>query len=112
MAEGRYKLLVGKVRQRGWCGEIHPNTSVAYDSFHDIEHCVHEKKGKVGCLFDILADPGEHHDLALEMPDKAKEILAKMKKAENTWFNPNRGHVNPGGCVIADKTGFYQPWMP
>jgi len=112
MAEGRYKLLVGKVRQAGWCGQIHPNTSMAWDTFHDIEHCTHEKKGKVGCLFDILADPGEHHDLALEMPDKANEILAKMKQAENTWFNPDRGSVNPGGCVIAKKTGFYQPWLP
>ena len=128
MAEGRYKLLVGKVRQSGWCGQFHPNRTQPWDTFdrNSTEHCTvhhrHPKVGlkKVGCLFDVLADPTEHHDLALEMPEKAAEIFEKMKQAETHWFNPDRGGTNQhpdhdagvAACRVARETGFYQPYLP
>lgn len=42
IAEGRYKLLVGNVRQAGWCGKVHPNLSKQWDSFADVEECTRE----------------------------------------------------------------------
>ena len=46
MADGRYKLLVGKIRQAGWCGQVHPNISTTWNSFETIENCSYP--GKLG----------------------------------------------------------------
>jgi arylsulfatase A-like enzyme len=102
MAEGRYKLLVGVVRQAGWCGMVHPNTTTRWDSFGTVAMC-NVTDEKVGYLFDVLEDPGEHHDLALQMP-----VLA----AEEHWFNPDRGEPDPRACEVAKRTGFWQPFLP
>ena len=71
-----------------------------------------EDTGKVGCLFDVLADPEERHDLALQMPTKALELRRKMEAAERLWFNPDRGEPDPRACEVARKTGFWQPFLP
>ena len=110
MADGRYKLLVGKIRQAGWCGQVHPNISTTWNSFETIENCSYP--GKLGCLFDVLNDEGEHHDLSLEMPEKAQEIYDKMLRAEKKFYNPNRGDPDPRACDIAESTGFWQPYLP
>ena len=112
MAEGRYKLIVGtKVQQAGWCGQVHPNLTVQWNSFETIEECTVEATGKLGCLFDVLADPTEHNDLALKMPEKALEIKQKMEAAEKAWFNPDRGAPNEAACVVAKETGYWQPFL-
>ena len=84
IAEGRYKLLIGNIRQAGWTGQIHPNSTAPWDSFNDVLDCT-ARTEKLGCLFDIIDDPGEHRDLALSMPQKAQEIYSKMKAAELQW---------------------------
>ena len=104
MAEGRYKLLVGNVSQSGWCGETHPNLTAPWDSFADVAVCT--TKAKPGCLFDVLADPRETRDLALAMPAKAREIRAKMERAEREWFDPDRGDPDPRACALARERGF------
>ena len=43
-------------------------------------------------MFDVLADPEEREDLSLSMPDKAKEILAKMKQTEKQCLMGNSSH--------------------
>ena len=105
MAEGRYKLLVGEVRQAGWPGPLHPNASSAWDSYNDVLDC------RTGCLFDVLADPSERHDLAATMPAKRDELLRKLRDAEPSWFNPDRGEPDPRACEIAKATGHWQPFM-
>ena len=72
---GGYKLLVGMVRQAGWPGKLHPNVSVDWDSYATTEQCTRPEIGKIGCLFDVIADPEERIDLALSMPTKARETL-------------------------------------
>ena len=109
MAEGRYKLLVGNVSQSGWCGETHPNLTAPWDSFADVAVCT--TKAKPGCLFDVLADPSERHDLAATMPAKRDELLRKLRDAEPSWFNPDRGEPDPRACEIAKATGHWQPFM-
>ena len=112
MAEGRYKLIVGhRVEQAGWCGQVHPNTTHKWDSFGDVTNCS-ATPAKTGCLFDVLADPGEHVDLALTMPDKAQGIYAKMLAAEEQWFDPNRGAPDPLACQVARASGYWQPFLP
>ena len=110
MSEGRYKLLVGNVSQAGWCGEVHPNASRPWDSFQTVLSC-RVSSAKTGCLFDVLADPEERHDLALQMPEKAMEILEKMKRAERNFFDPDRGEPDERACEVARRTGFWGPFL-
>ena len=70
------------------------------------------RDAEVGCLFDVLADPSERHDLALERPAKAREIRAKMARAEARWYNPDRGEPDPRACAVARASGFWQPFLP
>jgi arylsulfatase A-like enzyme len=50
-------------------------------------------KGKAYELFNLVADPGEERDLSEEMPEKVKEMAAKLKKwrqetgAQEMWVN-------------------------
>ena len=47
-----HKLIVGKVQQSGWCGAVHPNNSLPWDSFASVEQC--NSSTKIGCLFNVL----------------------------------------------------------
>ena len=99
-----YKLLVGAVRQNGWPGQVHPNTTVAWDSFADVLDCA------AGCLFDVGADPEERHDLAAAMPDKVAELRAKLEGA--AFYDPDRGEPDPRACAAANRTGYWAPFLP
>eukprot|EP01063_Lacrimia_lanifica_P015644 TRINITY_DN22333_c0_g1_i1.p1 TRINITY_DN22333_c0_g1~~TRINITY_DN22333_c0_g1_i1.p1 ORF type:complete len:539 (+),score=165.43 TRINITY_DN22333_c0_g1_i1:33-1649(+) len=110
MADGRYKLIVGRIAQAGWCGVTHPNRTAPWDSFADVLTCT--TAAKVGCLFDVVADPSETTDLAETLPAKAEEIWQKMLAAERRWFNPDRGEPDPRACARAAATGYWQPYLP
>lgn len=106
-----YKLIVGHVQQSGWCGEVHPNNTLKWDSFKSIEHCNNTATGKIGCLFNVVDDPGEHHDLALSQPDIAADLLKRMQAAEKLWFDPDRGDPDPKACKAAAKSGYWGPFL-
>jgi len=108
---GGYKLIVGFVLQDGWTGQVHPNLSAPWDSYHSVQYCTRQEINKLGCLFDVMKDPSERNDLALEMPQKVNEIYAAMMKAQETWFNPDRGTPDPKACRKSRRTGFWQPWL-
>mmetsp|Transcript_87108 Transcript_87108/g.174016 ORF Transcript_87108/g.174016 Transcript_87108/m.174016 type:complete len:126 (+) Transcript_87108:1379-1756(+) len=103
---GGFKLLEGHVRQAGWPGKLHPNsTSPPWDSFADILDCTE------GCLFDVINDPSERYDLSRIMPDLLTALKGKLRAAEARWFNPDRGALDPRACAIANATGHWQPFM-
>mmetsp|Transcript_87106 Transcript_87106/g.174006 ORF Transcript_87106/g.174006 Transcript_87106/m.174006 type:complete len:178 (+) Transcript_87106:1379-1912(+) len=94
------------VRQAGWPGKLHPNsTSPPWDSFADILDCTE------GCLFDVINDPSERYDLSRIMPDLLTALKGKLRAAEARWFNPDRGALDPRACAIANATGHWQPFM-
>ena len=66
------------------------------------------------CLFNIFNDPTEHHDLADKEPEVVTELLERMKKAQLTLFDPNRGSSDPVACeaVFQRYQGFWGPWLP
>ena len=99
-----YKLLVGSVRQDGWPGQVHPNSSVAWDSFADVLDCA------AGCLFDVVADPEERRDLAAAMPDKVAELRARLERA--AFYDPDRGDPDPRACAVAAAAGYWGPFLP
>lgn len=77
---GQYKLVTGSQAFLGfWTGEQYPNASQPCDNItHGSGQCG-EGCGD-GCLFDIFADPGEHHDLARLLPQVKTTLLARLQR--------------------------------
>jgi len=105
---GDLKLIVGEVKMVMWTGPVYPNAS----SPSKIPSFVCSKKGKIGCLFNITADPTEHNDLVHERPDDANRLLDRLVKVSATMFNPDRGTVQKAACDQVQKNGgFFGPWL-
>lgn len=100
-----HKLLVGRIAQNGWPGQIHPNLTVAWDSFSDYLECP-----APGCLFDVVSDPSERFDLAATMPDLARELYAALRAVE--FYDPDRGAPDPRACEVASDSGYWGPFLP
>ena len=108
LVSGDYKILTGDISVATWTGPHSPNTTTPPGRFIT-EHC-----GNTGCLFNIKEDPTEHVNLASAMPDKLKEMQAKLAQYQATYFNPDRGHKWPEACNIAINKygGFWGPFLP
>ena len=108
LVSGDYKILTGDISVATWTGPHSPNTTTPPGRFIT-EHC-----GNTGCLFNIKDDPTEHVNLASAMPDKLKEMQAKLAQYQATYFNPDRGHKWPEACNIAINKygGFWGPFLP
>jgi arylsulfatase I/J len=114
-----YKLMIGATGQNIWTGKYYPNAST---SWNDVPyHCGVPANGstpaigKGGCLFNILDDPTEHHELDVTTPANAKivaELFAELSAVDATTFTPNRGKVAPEACQAAVQTsrGFWGPF--
>ena len=81
---------------------VTPNTTTG--RLHVIENCGD------GSLFNIKTDPTEHVNLATKMPDVLKEMQNKLKKYQETYFNPDRV---PEACdtAINKYEGFWGPFV-
>ena len=68
--------------------------------------------GKGGCLFDLLADPTEHNDVAAAHPDIVAALYKRIEHHQSTVFSPNRGTDDGSACRAATHTwgGFYGPF--
>ena len=94
-----------------WAKAAHPNLTAVWDTWKTIEHCT--AKQKVGCVFDIEADPDEHHDLATEQPELAHKLLERLQTLDATLFDPPRGEPDTdGACTQAERNeGDWGPWL-
>jgi len=104
--EDNYKLLVGTLTQDGWQGPFYPNATV-WDGGAAVHHCT------PACLFDIFADPTEHHDIAAANPTIVNNLLAKISDAQKNVFSPDRGTVDPAACAAAKNKykGYWGPFV-
>ena len=112
-AGGLWKLLVGEVPQNIWTGPQYPNQSTSW--VDNPEHCgipMDPVVGKGGCLFDLLADPTEHNDVAAAHPDIVAALYKRIEHHQSTVFSPNRGTDDGSACRAATHTwgGFYGPF--
>ena len=82
LISGDYKIITGSLNFSVWTSPQSPNTTTG--QLHVIENCGD------GCLFNIKTDPTEHVNLATKMPDVLKEMQNKLKKYQETCFNPDR----------------------
>lgn len=87
-----YKLLVGSVdgeMQSSWYGQFSPNSSVPMPSLN-YTACSHAVP-PYGCLFDVVADPSEHNDLATQLPGVMQQMLA-LFYSFNTSYHPPKNN--------------------
>ena len=72
------------------------------------------------CLFDVLADPLEKHDVAQSNPAVVSSMQARLLEllssevtvAESGLCPTSEGTKNdPRGAALAKATGFWQPWL-
>lgn len=108
LVSGDYKILVGHVNQAGWTGPQYPNSTNPAGGISAVENC------NEGCLFNIKEDPEERNNLNSTMKDMLHEMQEKLKMHMKTYFNPDRGRVDPKACETAINTygGFWGPWLP
>jgi len=70
--------------------------------------------GRIGCLFNITADQGEHIDL-IKQPgyeEIAIRMQARLKDLQKTNFDPDRGQQTYIGCIQFFRYGgFYGPFL-
>ena len=121
LIQDKWKLLWGYPgweAQPSWDGWIKPSSVTQKEQTgKGKKPCnLHEP-----CLFDIRADPTEHHDVAHLHP----EVVAKMKRRILTLLKGEVTLAASGLCPRADigtrpdprmvalakKTGFWQPWL-
>ena len=109
LISGDYKILTGELHQACWTGPQYPNTTVPETKGTSIK----EECGESGCLYNVKDDPNEHMNLASKLPDKLKEMQAKLAAYQATYFNPDRGSFWPDACNIAIHTygGFWGPYI-
>lgn len=101
------KVLVGEMWWSSWAGKQSPDGSPPQDlnvSF----------KCDPACLFDVINDPSEHHDLAAEQPAVLAALLARKAEVEKSIYSPNRGvkNVTLFCAAAAGYGGFVGPFLP
>ena len=71
------------------------------------------------CLYDIVNDPNEHHDLAKEKPDILQQLLDGYNKfskepremQDQGYHSEDNLPVDPNACkYMADNGGYWRPW--
>ena len=108
LISGDYKIIVGNAGQAGWTGPQYPNKTLPHGGILVVEHCK-----DTGCLYNIKEDPEERMNLATQMPDKLKEMRAKLADYQKSRFSPNRGIPWPGSCDAAINMygGYWGPFV-
>jgi len=115
---GKYKYLQGHQMQSFWQGPAFPNASYEFakpTDFKYIKNCgpgAGPRAGADGCLYDILGDPTEQHDLAAEMPQVVVDMKEKLDAARKTKFQ-SADDDQTDACLAQVKAngGFYGPWL-
>ena len=82
---------------------MYPNASSPQESIQQALDC-----GSTGCLFNVSADEGEHHNLADSMPDLLTTLGARLDELKKgIWQNNERG---VDACP-SNITGLCACWM-
>jgi arylsulfatase I/J len=109
-----WHLLIDNVEVDCWAGPHSPNATDCGGGQLVCGRPDAPVKGKKGCLFNVISDPGQHYDVADANPDIVKALYARLQAVNATGFSPYRGTFDKSACgVYAQKWGgFYGPWLP
>ena len=105
-----WKLLVEpQIPMNGWTGPLSPNGTETHMELVYETGC-----GDVGCLYNLDADPTEHHNLAAANPERVAAMKKQIATAQAGAFSPSRGSPQlEGACAAAQHKwkGFWGPWL-
>lgn len=106
LINGTLKVVVDGTKGWGvWLGPTSPNGTAngAESTPGDDPGC------PAGCLFDLAADPTEHHDLSLAQPDVFENMLGRLAEWGRTLFQTNYSDAADSTCLddgaMLDKYG-------
>jgi arylsulfatase B len=107
-ASSGMKVLVGEMWWSSWPPPQSPDRNTTPAAQNVSLMCA------PACLFDVINDPDERKDLAMEQPEVLAALLARRAEVEKTLFNPNRGVKNVSVfCAAATQYGgFIGPFLP
>ena len=89
-----------------WSGPRFPNHSSHLNPFGKlVQNC------SAGCLYEVVADPTEHHELSAQHPEIVAELRRRLEAVEETAFIPARGHQMKAACDRQRYAGHYGPWI-
>ena len=77
---GRYKAIVGSIRQAGWCGQVHPNLTKPWDAFDTVLNCTDPAINKTCCLFDVLAGKTDR-----QIGGRCWEVVGRQQRGRKSW---------------------------
>ena len=63
---------------------------------------------KIKLLFNLTSDPTERHDLSKSMPEKVKELMARLEEYRETMIEPDVAKEVERGSPM-NFGGFYSP---
>ena len=110
-----WHLLIDNVEVNCWAGPHSPNASASCGG--GALACGRPDapaRGKRGCLFNVISDPGQHDDVADAHPEVVAALYARLQAVNSTAYSPDRGSFDRSACATyANKWGgFYGPWLP
>lgn len=118
LIQGQYKFLQGAIPSATWTGSMYPNVSSVSKQPVD---GVTLQCGQTGCLFDVVADPTEHNDLAAQKPAIAQAMRQRLAVLSQGFFANNDTGVDdcphgigmPCGCydAIHKWGGYFGPYQ-
>ena len=106
LIQGEYKVVTGHQGASGfWTGPVHPNATGPPDPERNSTACGAFACCE-GCLFNILDDPTEHHNLRESMPDKYAQMHARLALLGNGTYQTS--YIQPGlSCLTAQQAKIY-----
>merc|ERR1712232_543493 len=105
LISGKFKIVMGLMTYGFWQGPVYPNATTNHTRDDTNEDCIS------GCLFNIIEDPGEHNNLAKQMPDKLQKMIARWKALNATSYNAVRHEGSAALCnaYVSKHRGFCGP---
>jgi len=83
LIQGPFKLIWDPdkdIAQAGWTGPVYPNASSSSGDIFVTVNC------RMGCLFEVTEDRGEHRDLAPEMPVRVQSMKHRLLELQKGFF--------------------------
>jgi hypothetical protein len=122
LISGQYKLITNRMIEASWAGPDYPNASSPASPVDPGPTLICAAHG--GCLFDVVADPTEHEDIAAQNPAIVAEMAARLAVLAKGFFTnsddfsattvcpADTGNVTPCGCWAALNVwgGYFGPW--
>lgn len=97
----KYDMGIGVIGWSSW--------GLGFDKWQALRNDLSLKACGHGCLFDVYADPSEHHDVAWRHPGIVKAKKARLTELNEGAFHPPRGKLDSRACSALP--GFYGPWI-